>query len=720
MEFLKDPENPKTIRFLEKHNRAFAAFQKKLGLSKKLEKEIAKRMGLSKEELAWTDSDGITYQYVFPEHAEYEVLFRNGEKALDMNALAVKGVLNVGLVEPYRNYCTVAVNTTGSPFFELQIYVFESMTWLPNERIDDVADLVWTKDGSAFFYTVVERQRNWTHLVRYHVVGTDPACDVTVYEEKDARFAVLLHGTSSGDYIVFGSELDQMSNEWYVVSSHEPFRQAPLLLEPRAPSLLYAVDHCPDLQAFLLLTNLGALDKRIMKCDVSEARRGKEAWTEWYRHEDARFVLRDVCFVKGFAIIEGSLNAEDVLIVRPFERNESAKEYAVKVADSGVTYPQHLELHDQNVVYNTHFVRFTVSNFVRPTRTFEVNLHTGESRLLHEEPANNHDPSKYHSELVWADARDGKRVPVSLVYRKDSVARERSLVLYGYSAYGLNEYPSFRNSVMALMDRGFCYAICHARGSSTLGRAWYDGGRKETKMNSFFDVIDSAVYLAKHGYCHPNKIVLDGASAGGLLVLASLVLASPLLFAGVIAEVPFCQVIDSMMDKSLPLTMQELDEWGDPAESPEMMEYMRQYSPYDNLMPDQRYPPVYLTGALADSQVRYHEPAMFAAKLEKCHPKNKVLLFTEMDSFGHGGNSQRLSGISEVADAWAFAIWATKRRKSSTVELEAGGGVEEKQALIQDDLAVQKQIRKKKNKKNKEKKKSSKGNNNNNKKKKKK
>ncbi len=550
---------------------------------------------------------------------------------------------------------------------DARIYDFVTLSWYP-EKLQRTQDYVWCSDGRSFVYTVVEKQRNWPHRVLLHRVGTPANEDVLLYEEQDPRFAVCIADSSSGRYILIGTEQEGQTSEWRALASNDPLSPL-LLLQPRKEGWLYGPDHSEDVGFVFLSSGPKEPNGRLAYCATVEVAGGRGAWKELFAASEMR-ILRDFLCVRGKIVVEcnaTSVDAADELLV--LDLCDRSLDYTVALP-TYPGYPHHVSLSEQNFVFDATTIRYELADLVHPTRVMELNLATKQSRQLRQQQVHGYDPHLYESKRLWAPSRDGQsRIPISIVYKRSAKLADAPILISGYSAYGCNSYPDFRRSIVSLLDRSVCHAIVHARGCSMLGRAWYDDGRKLHKMNSIFDLLDGAMFLAENGFCDASKIVIDGASAGGLLVLGAMVLAPPGLLAGVIAEVPFCHVIASMRDKSLPLTMQELEEWGDP-EDAAALDYMKQYSPYDCLQKGRRYPPVLLSAALADHQVMFHEPAMFAKKLQWCHRSNKVFLQTSMESFGHDGNVQRLSGLEECARAFAFVLWAAKRAsKKRTVVL---------------------------------------------------
>jgi oligopeptidase B len=656
--FLRDLKHPKTIPFLEKQNKKEERFHKRHALSQKIMKEFRERQGEEEQGLPWTGADNVIYQFVYEKGKELETLYRNGKPVLDLGKL---GIVNPGSIMPYGNSCIVG-SSEGEPYYDARIFDFVTRTWYA-ETLRQTHDYAWCEGGAAFIYSVVETKRTWPHRVLLHRVGTPESADVLLFEETDPRFEVLVEPSMSGKFVFVGTQWSNVQSEWRAFLADDPLAR-PVVLHERAETILFDPEHTEEL-GFVLLTNWpDAPNMQLCVCSEDDAKkgRGKAAWKVLFPHSPTRY-LRDFLCVRGAIVIEcntTTLDAADELLVLNVA-DRSVPTYSV-VLDTHAGQPHYVCLSDQNEHFETTRIRYELQDQTHPRRIMELDLATRASRLLHQRVVLAYDPNLYESKRVWAPSRDGSaKIPISIVYKRSTELRNSPLFLYGYSAYGINSYPVFRSTLVSLLDRGWVAAVVQARGSSYLGRAWYDAGRMLSKMNSFFDVLDSAEYLAVSGYCDIRRIVLSGASAGGLLVLGAMVLAPPAFLAGVIADVPFCHVIASMSDLNLPLTSQELKEWGDPR-NPEELAYMRRYSPYDNLEHGQRYPPVLLTGALADRQVLFHEPAMMAAKLRWCHRANKVLLRTEMANYGHGGNVQRFSGLEEYARAFAFAVWAVKRR----------------------------------------------------------
>ena len=657
LSFLKDPDNVQTQTYLQKKNRQYKRFFKRHKEAKHLKEAIKRLQTKSEDGCIWTDSDDISYQFVFPRNAEYEVLNRNNVVGFDFNSLMDQDdrdasdeeeeELFLGDIEPYQNHAVFGWNRTGDAWFDAHIYNFVSCRFY-NEVIAFTDHYAWAADGLSFFYVSVEPVKNWPNKVFMHVLGSPVSEDLLIYEELDSRFVVEV--VRSPSYLFVGSEEPEKTTEWRVYDAVNPLAKKPLLLGERKSGLEYYPDeiHGGD---FCIKTNDGGQspDFRL----VLASRASPLDWSKEVIGHVAGRMLDDVAIFAKHLAIETVQDAVPGLLIVELEGSKRTH-----MVDIGVAQPYCVNL-EKNCIVNSSVVRYSISSPLLPEQVIQYDMEKGEKIVLHEMRIHrSFDPSLYESELLRVPSRDGHSViPVTLVYKRDDAPR-KLVVLSGYQAYAEVDSPSFSYSTIALLNHGGAYAFCHGRGSSSLGREWHNDGRMLNKKNSMHDFCDAAKFLrAKQGF---TDVVASGASAGGLLVLSS-ILMEPTLFSGCIARVPFCQILDDMMDPALPLTEQEYNEWGNPLESDEIREYIASYSPYDNVKSGQRYPPTLLSGAIADRQVMYHEPAMMARRLKAANRRNKVLLDIAMNQ-GHQGSQERTGSLKEISQDWAFALYCVGRR----------------------------------------------------------
>jgi oligopeptidase B len=509
------------------------------------------------------------------------------------------------------------------------------------ETIRDVSsNLVWAADGKTLFYTRIDPVTLRYFQIWRHTLGNDPADDVLVYEEADDTFGCGVGRSKSKRFIVIGCS-QTLANEYRYIEADEPESEFTLFL-PRERGHEYDIDHFED--HFYIRTNDQATNFRLMKTPVE-----KTAMSNWTEVIPAR----DDVFLAGFDIFR------DHLVVS--ERREGLRQLRVMPWDGGEEHyldfgePTYLAFPRDNEEFDTTVLRYHYESLTTPASVYDYDMNTREKTLLkQDEVLAGFDRDNYVTKRLYATARDGERVPISLVHRKGiELDGSNPLLLGGYGSYGYSRDARFNPYLVSLLDRGMVYAIAHIRGGQEMGRYWYEDGKLLKKKNTFTDFIDCGKHLVDAGYTSPDRLVAQGGSAGGLLI-GAIVNMAPDLFRAAHAAVPFVDVITTMLDDSIPLTTSEFDEWGDPKVK-EYYDYMKSYSPYDNVAA-QDYPALLVTTGLHDSQVQYFEPAKWVAKLRATKTGDAALLLrTEMEA-GHGGGSARTKRYEEVAFAYAFML----------------------------------------------------------------
>jgi oligopeptidase B len=488
------------------------------------------------------------------------------------------------------------------------------------------------------FYSTLDDTLRPYRLYR-HVIGTSPAEDHLMYEEEDPAFRLTVTKSRSGRYIFLRSQ-SQITTEVRVLAadaSDGEFR----LVEPRCEGMEYYLLHRGD--RFYILTNDNATNFKIISAPVSSP--GRDNWSDVVAH-DAETLIEDAeMFANHLVLYERyeGLNAVRVIDLRTGEDHYVDFDEALFVCWSG-----------KNPQFNTNIIRLIYSSLVTPETVLAYDMDRRERTVLKvEQVAGGYDKSAYRSERVHAVAKDGTEVPISLVYRR-GLERDGSnpLLLYGYGAYGTSVEPEFWSGRLSLLDRGFIYAIAHVRGGSELGREWYEDGKMLAKMNTFTDFIACAEHLIKQGYTSSDKLVIEGMSAGGLLI-GVVVNMRPDLFQAAIADVPFVDVVNTMMDDSIPRTVTEYDEWGNPLEDKEIRDYLRSYSPYENVTA-RTYPSMLVTAGMGDHRVHYWEPAKWVARLRALKTDDNLLLLRTDFRSGHFGPSGRFDYLREFAFELAF------------------------------------------------------------------
>ena len=499
----------------------------------------------------------------------------------------------------------------------------------------------WAADNKTVFYILKDITTLLGYQVWRHEVGTDPAKDVKVYEEKDNRHYISVGRTKSKKYIVIYSELSEQESEHSILDASTPTGKF-TIFQPRTMGLVYDIDHYND--KFYVRTNLDAPNFRLMECPLDKTT--KENWKEVIPHR------KDV-YLGGITIFKNHLvlseRKEGLLNIRVINQSDKSDHY-IRFDD-----PAYYATVGVNPDFNTTTLRFNYTSLVTPLSVYDYDMDKKEKELKkQQEVVGGYDKNNYVTERFFASARDGVKVPVSIVYKKGIVKDGTNpLLLYAYGSYGYSMDATFNSNRLSLLDRGFVYAIAHIRGGQEMGREWYENGKMMHKKNTFFDFIDCAEFLIKEKYTSKDHLYALGGSAGGLL-MGAITNLRPDLWHGVVADVPFVDVITTMSDESIPLTTGEYLEWGNPANKEEYF-YMKSYSPVDNVE-KKNYPNLLVTTGLHDSQVQYFEPAKWVAKMREMKTDSNILLMhTNMDA-GHGGASGRFDYLKEVALEYAFML----------------------------------------------------------------
>ena len=592
-----------------------------------------------------------TYWTRYREGGEYPIFMRvpaaGGEEQVLYDGDAESAgseFFNVGDVahSPDHNLIAYAVDRLGSEYFTIRVRNIDT-----GEDFDaaiesaDASGAVWTADSSAFYY--IERDDNQRpKRVKLHRLGTDPAEDRLIYEEPDDGFFLSVGKSQSGDYIFIYAGSHTSSEVRYLPA--DSLDAAPTLIEPRAENVEYSVAHHGE--HFYVLTNAdGAVDFKIARAPVAAP--GRENWSDWVAHEPGAYILTAIPFKDYFVRLERR-DALPRIVVSSYDGEEHAVSFDEAAYSVGL---------DAGYEFDTPALRFSYESPSTPEQTFDYNM-ADRSRVLlkTQEVPSGHDASLYVVERIMAPAADGAEIPVTIL-RLKSTPKDGSapVLLYGYGSYGATIPANFSTSLLSLVDRGVIYALAHIRGGAAKGRQWYLDGKRDKKMNTFTDFAAAADALIAERYTSEKNIVIYGGSAGGLLVGATVNL-RPELFAGVIAAVPFVDVLTTISDATLPLTPPEWDEWGNPIESAEEYGWIAEYSPYDNIR-GVDYPPIMATGGLTDYRVTYWEPAKWAPRLRDEASGGPFVLRMNMGA-GHAGAAARFERLDERAHLYAFALKA--------------------------------------------------------------
>lgn len=653
--WLRERENPETIAYLEAENAYLDAVMKHTEpLQEKLYDEIVGRMQQNDDTVPYLRGGYYYYNRVVEGgeygifcrkkgslEAEEEVLLNGNELAEGHEYFALRGLE----VSPAHDLLLYGVDTVGRRFYTLRIKNLTTGEILPDVLPDVTGNATWAADNQTIFYTRQDPETLRSHRVYRHVLGSDPTTDELVFEETDETFSTYVGKTRSEEYLAIFSR-QTLSSEIRYLKADNPTGEFQVFL-PRQRDHEYSIDHGGDRgdgDFFYIHSNDAAKNFRLFKTPVGQTER--EHWQEVIPH-------REDVLLTGFQLFRDHLvlmeRREGLLRVRVLPNSGEGEHYL----DFGE--PAYLAFPSDNYEFDTKVLRYRYSSLTTPWSTFDYDMKTREKTLLKQvEVVGDFDPVNYVTERLAAPARDGKEVPVSLVYRKELTKDgSRPLLLYAYGSYGASIDPTFNSARLSLLDRGFVFAVAHIRGGQILGREWYEDGKLQRKMNTFTDFIDVGEYLVQEGYTAPERLFAQGGSAGGLL-MGAIVNLRPDLFKGVVASVPFVDVITTMLDPDIPLTSGEWDEWGDPRKKDDY-DYMLSYSPYDNVEAKD-YPNLLVTTGLYDSQVQYWEPAKWVAKLRALKTDdNLLLLHTNMEA-GHSGASGRFKRQKETARVYAFLL----------------------------------------------------------------
>ncbi len=581
----------------------------------------------------------------YPVHARRAGTLEAPEQVmLDGNALAAgHGFYQIGLwaVAPNDRILAWVDDTVGRRQYTLRFKDLQTGETLP-EAVENVDPYIaWTADSGSVLYVEKHPETLLGYRVRRHVLGTDPALDPLVYEEEDESFYTSVLNTKDERYVLILGQ-STVSTEWRYADAADPALAFRVFL-PRERDHEYHINHLDG--RWIIRTNWQAPNFRLMEATVGEE--GDRAnWRELVAHRDDAFILGFDVF-RDFLAVEERSGALRKIRIRPWG---GGTDFFISADEP--TYSTSL---GQNAEIDTHIVRYEYESLTTPLTVYDYDIQTGERQLMKRQPVlGDFDPAHYHSELVWATARDGTRVPVSLVYR-DGFRKNGSapMLQYGYGSYGYSMDPYFSIARLSLLDRGFVYAIAHIRGGQEMGRRWYEDGRLLNKIHTFTDFIDVTRFLVKEGYADPKRVSAMGGSAGGLLMGAVANMA-PGDYRAIVAQVPFVDVVTTMLDESIPLTTNEFDEWGNPKQKA-YYDYMLSYSPYDNVTA-QDYPAMLVTTGLWDSQVQYFEPAKWVARLRARKTGTSPLLYRTTMEAGHGGKSGRFQRFREVAEEYTFIL----------------------------------------------------------------
>ena len=650
--WLNDRENSEVIDYLSQENEyTKAILQPTEALQTKLFEEMKARIKEDDSSVPYK-LNGYWYLTEYQKGKEYPIHKRRkdslenpDEILFDVNTMAEgHSYYQLGGISmaPNNQLVSFGVDNVSRRIYTIQIKDLTTGEILSDKIENTTGGSVWAADNQTLFYTRKDETLR-AYQIWKHKLGTKQEDDVLVFEETDDTFNAFVYKSKSRDYIIIGSS-STVSDEFRYIPSNQP-DAAFKIFQERERDLEYSIEHFGD--SFYIQTNKDdAFNFKLMKTSVEKTE--QENWIDVIPH-------REETLIEGFEIFKNYLVIE--------ERTNGLLQMNIKAWDNSTDYylPFNEETYTANVGTNPDFdtdiLRYGYTSLTTPSSVIDFNMNDKTFEIKKEQVViGDFDKENYISERIWAKARDGEMIPISLVRRKDTpLSADTPLLLYAYGSYGYTIEPYFSSVRLSLLDRGFIYAIAHIRGGQYLGREWYEDGKMLEKKNTFFDYIDAAKYLIQQNYTSSQHLYAMGGSAGGLL-MGAVINYEPTLFNGVIAQVPFVDVVTTMLDDSIPLTTGEYDEWGNPNEK-EYYDYMKSYSPYDNVKA-KAYPNLYVSTGLHDSQVQYWEPAKWVAKLRDLKTDDNILLLdTNMDT-GHGGASGRFESLKEDAkeDAFLFML----------------------------------------------------------------
>ncbi len=645
--WMNDRENPAVIAYLEAENTYKERMMKHTeALQEKLYEEIKAKIKQEDESVPYGKKGYYYYTRTVPETEYYLVCRKKGsldseeEIMLDVNKMA-EGyeyfALGGSAVSPNNKMVAYGVDTVSRRKYTIYFKNLETGEILEDAIPLTTGGATWANDNKTVYYVLKDDVTLRSEKIMKHTLGTPVESDEEVFYEEDETFNTFIFKTKSEKYLIIGSE-STLTSEYRFLDANNPSGDFKII-QPRTRGLEYQVDHFGDY--FYIRTNLDALNFKLVKTPLKATE--KENWQEVIAHrEDVYFSDFDI--FKDYLVISERQEGITQLRIMPWK----GKEYFIPFEEEIYTVRSNV-----NLDFDTNIFRFSYTSLTTPNSVFDFNMETQKRELLkQDEVLGGFDKNNYETKRIYATAIDGTKIPMSLVYKKGlKKDGNNPALIYGYGSYGSTTDPRFRLSILPLLDRGFVYAIAHIRGGQINGRAWYEDGKLLNKMNTFTDFNDCAQFLIDDNYTNSDKLFAMGGSAGGLL-MGTCINLKPDLYKGVIAAVPFVDVVTTMLDESIPLTTGEFDEWGNP-KIEKYYYYMKSYSPYDNVVAKD-YPALLVTTGLHDSQVQYWEPTKWVAKLRDLKTDDNPLIFHINMDYGHGGASGRFQWIKDTALEYAF------------------------------------------------------------------
>ena len=648
--FGKGPDSSQVVQYLEAENKYLEeVMSPSAGFQEALYNEMKARIK-EKDETVPVFKNGYYYYSRTEEGKQYfkycrkkgslqapeEILLDVDAMAAGHNYYSVTGFS----VSPDNRKLAFGVDNVSRRQYTIQVKDLATGAFFPDAITNTSGDPTWANDNETIFYTSKNPVTLLSEKIKRHRLNTAMSGDVVVYDEKDNSNYIGVSRSKNDRYIMIYS-VATMSSEIWLTDADKP--ETPFkVFAPRMKDVLYFVGVLND--RFVIRTNKdGAKNFKLMECPLANT--STEAWKEMIPHRKD-VLLKDMDEFKDYLVLSERKNGLVNLRVRDLR---TKKDYYIDFGESAYS-----AVLNDNLEYNTNELRFNYTSLVTPYSWYSYNMATKKKKLLKQRQVLGYKAGEYETERLYATAQDGTKVPVSLIHRKGFKKDGNSpLLLYGYGSYGSSVDAGFNSNVLSLLNRGFTYAIAHIRGGEEMGRSWYEDGKMMKKKNTFTDYIDVAQYLVDNKYTSPAHLYAHGGSAGGLL-MGAVANMRPDLFHGMIADVPFVDVVNTMLDESIPLTTNEFNEWGNPKDKDAYL-YMKSYSPYENVK-KQAYPNILVTTGLHDSQVQYFEPAKWVAKLRAMKTDNNLLLLKTNMAFGHGGASGRFDFLKTQALRYAFLL----------------------------------------------------------------
>lgn len=649
-EIMRDPTKiPENIKkYLEAENEYQKIMMKDTkDIQKNLVEEMKNRIKQNDSSVPQKDRE-YQYQIKYEKNQEYPIYARTNMKN-NKETILVDGpkeskkfdYFSIGAFQhsPDQNKIAWSLDTNGAEYYKLRIKNINDKN-TQEKIIEDVGSFVWGKDSKTIVFTRVdENHRPSTVLVK-----REGEKEKIIYQEKDPRFFVVVSKSLDGETIIITTAMDS-EYETLIINAENPDAEKPIIIEPRQEKHEYEV--IVENGKLFILTNWNAENYRIMTTTIDKP--NKENWTEWLGHRDSVMIKHMMVLEKYMVRLEKE-NALPRIVFSDLDgNNEQVLQFNEEAYELGVS---------AGFEYKTDSIQYTYTSPAQPRQVWEYNLETQKQKLLKEdEIPSGHNPDEYIVRRLHAKTEDNENVPITVLHRKDvKMNGEAPCLLYGYGSYGIGMNAGFSRNILSLVDRGFVYAIAHIRGGDEKGRKWYEQTRKKGKIKTFLDFIQCGKYLVEQKFTSEGKIIAMGGSAGGML-MGAVANMEKKLWGGIIAQVPFVDVLNTMLDDTLPLTPTEWSQWGNPIESKEEFKNIQSYSPYENIQTRQ-YPPIFALAGLTDPRVQYWEPAKWIAKLrDKTQNQSVIMLKTNMGT-GHFGETGRFNALEEIANVYAFAIKA--------------------------------------------------------------